>query len=324
MGLADADVTEATSTTDGPGARPRRTRWLVAAVLAVLTVLGALVLSTDGSGDPGEPPPGALTPAPSGLQPSAATTGVPAGTTLTVHEGDLTIRRPGTVVEGLDVHGFITVEAPNVTIRDSVVRGGEATYNRGVITNYGHANLLVEDVEIVPAAETVWQDGGKGSDFTLNRVHVTGNVDSVKVHGGGRVLVQNSLLEDTTYYAEDPNQGGGTSHTDGVQVLDGTDITILNNTTRGHRNLAVLGAANKGDTTDLVVDGNWLDGGHCTVKLEEFAGHRLEATVTDNVFGPHRDVAGCEINVTSGTEVIARGNRSAVDGDEIALVRTVD
>src|SRR5690606_36358755 len=41
-----------------------------------------------------------------GGKPGAHNTGVPAGTDLTVHEGDLTITEDGTVVEGLDVRGF--------------------------------------------------------------------------------------------------------------------------------------------------------------------------------------------------------------------------
>ncbi len=97
------------------------------------------------------------------------------------------------------------------------MRGGIAAGNRGVITNYGYDSLLVEDVDVIPAYDTVWQDGIKGSDFTLNRVYVTGNVDSVKVHGGGNVLIKNSLLENTTYYSSDPNQNGGPTHNDGCR-----------------------------------------------------------------------------------------------------------
>ena len=271
-----------------------------------------------------EPERHAVRPSPSGQRPTEETTGVPPGQTLEVHHGDITVTEPGTVIEGLDVHGFITVEAHDVTIRRSIVRGGEATYNRGVITNYGHPGLVVEDVDIIPAHPTVWQDGVKGSDFTLNRVHVTGNVDSVKVHGGGHVLIQNSLLEYTSYYEHDPNQDGEPTHNDGVQILDGTDIVIVNNTIRGQQNLPILGAANKGDTTGLVIAGNWLDGGHCTVKLEELNGKQLEATITDNVFGPNRAVEGCEINITSGSEVVARGNVAQGGERVVTAVRTLD
>ena len=68
---------------------------------------------------------------------------MPWGTPLTPFYGDITVTTAETVIENLDVHGFITVRAPNETIRKSIVRGGIATGNRGVITNYGYDNLLV-------------------------------------------------------------------------------------------------------------------------------------------------------------------------------------
>ena len=57
-------------------------------------------------------------------RPSAANTGVPPGTTLTRHDGNITITQTGTVLKDLDVHGFVIVEASNVTIEQSILRGG--------------------------------------------------------------------------------------------------------------------------------------------------------------------------------------------------------
>ena len=255
------------------------------------------------------------------VKPSADNTGVPAGTVLKPHYGDLVIKTAGTVINGLDVHGFIDVRAANVTIRNSLVRGGTATYNRGVITNYGYDNLLVQDVDIKPAYETVWQDGVKGSDFTLNRVHVTGNVDSVKVHGEGNVLIQNSLLENTVYYASDPNQGGKPTHNDGVQIINGSNIRLLNNTIRGQQGMPVLGAANKGNTS-VVVKGNWLDGGHCTVKVEEKNGYQVDAVLAENKFGPNRAYSKCMINATTGSTVTSTNNTMELTGTLVNIIWT--
>ena len=44
-------------------------------------------------------------------KPSAMTTGVPAGTRLKVHRGDLVITKAGTHLDGLDIHGFVVVKA---------------------------------------------------------------------------------------------------------------------------------------------------------------------------------------------------------------------
>jgi hypothetical protein len=177
---------------------------------------------------------------------------------------------------------------------------------------------------VVPEHETVYQDGIKGWDFTLDHVHVSGNVDSVKVHGDGNVLIHDSLLENTTYYTSDPNQGGAASHNDGVQILGGSNIRIVNNTIRGQQNMPVLGAANKSDTRGLVVDGNWLDGGHCTSKFEEMNGFNLVAQVTNNKFGPNRDVSSCKIAATAGTELTDEsGNTMEATGEPVTVLRHV-
>ena len=73
-------------------------------------------------------------------KPSAATTGVKPGSTLTRHDGDITITTDGTVLANLDIHGFVTVRAKNVTISNCIVRGGKSKgVATGLITNYGFA-----------------------------------------------------------------------------------------------------------------------------------------------------------------------------------------
>jgi hypothetical protein len=258
-------------------------------------------------------------PAPPSAKPSLDNTGIPAGTHLTQHNGDITITQPGTVIDSMDVHGFITVRAANVVIKNSIIRGGTATGNRGVITNYGFSNLLVQDSEIIPAHPTVWQDGVKGSDFTLRRVYVTGNVDSVKIQGNN-VTVESSLLENTTYYSSDPNQGGGPTHNDNIQIQEGSNLRIIGNTIRRATNFAILGSADMGDTPGLLVSGNWLDGGHCTVKIQELNGHQLTgAQVVNNKFGPNRAVQSCPIVAVHGTGVSASGNTLEATGAPVGI-----
>ena len=122
---------------------------------------------------------------------------MPAGTQLRKHYGDITVTQAGTVLSGLDIHGFVIVRAANVKIVNSVVRGGQAKgYSTGLITNYGYPNLLVENVDVVAEHPSVYFDGIKGNNFTARRVHVVGNVDSIKIHGDN-VKVENSLLENT-------------------------------------------------------------------------------------------------------------------------------
>jgi len=268
------------------------------------------------------------TPSPSprpnpGGKPSAATTGVPKGISLTQHHGDITVTKDGTVLRGLDIHGFVIVQAANVKIIDSVVRGGQAKgYATGLITNYGYPNLLISDVSVVAEHPSVYFDGIKGNNFTARRVHVVGNVDSIKIHGDN-VTVEDSLLEDTTYYASDPHQGGGGTHNDNIQILSGKNLTITGNTIRGATNFAILGAAEHATIPDLVVHGNWVDGGHCTVKLQVRNGHRLTATVTDNKFGPNRKVRNCAFTAYPVVQLTEGGNVYEADGSPVGVLRVV-
>jgi hypothetical protein len=252
---------------------------------------------------------------------SAANTGVPSGTRLTRHDGNITVTRAGTVLQNLDVHGLVVIKAPNVTIRNSILRGGRPRSNQGMLTNYGYPNLLVTDTSFIPQYETVYQDGMKGWNYTLRRVHITGNVDSAKVQGDN-VTIEQSLLENTRYYAHDPYQGGGHSHSDGIQIQRGRNVTIRGNTVRGHSNFAILGAAATGSTPNLKITGNWLDGGHCTVKLQELGGHSLVVNASGNKFGPHRAVQSCPLVATRGSTVSASGNTMEYTGKPVSVYWT--
>jgi len=265
------------------------------------------------------PPTVAPDPAPSTSstgKPSATTTGVRAGSTLTRHDGDITVTKDGTVLSDLDIHGFVIVRAKNVTITNSIVRGGKATgVATGLITNYGYAGLVISDVRVAPEFPSVYFDGIKGSDFTARRVHVTGGVDSVKIHGSN-VTIEDSLLENTTYYASDPQQAGGPTHNDNVQILYGQNVRITDNTIRGATNFAILGAASRGNT-NLVLANNWLDGGHCTVKLQILNGWAETASVTGNKFGPNRAVSSCAFTAYPAVKLTQASNTFEIGGTAV-------
>src|ERR1043166_5740906 len=53
--------------------------------------------------------------------PNATSTGVPAGTVLTVFNGNMTINTAGAVVENKDIRGCVVITAPNVTLKNSKV-----------------------------------------------------------------------------------------------------------------------------------------------------------------------------------------------------------
>lgn len=259
-------------------------------------------------------PAAATTPAapPAPVEPGPTTTGVPAGTQLRPHHGDLVITTPGARVDAVDVFGFVVVKAPDVTITRSRVRGGVATGNRGLITNTTPTatNLVVEDTTLVPDHPSVWLDGIKGANFTARRVDVSGTVDAVKVHGD-KVRVLDSWLHDTRYYPSDPNQGGGPTHNDAVQVLGGTDVVIRGSSISGASNGAVQVTQDYAATRGLVIEGNWFAGGTCSVKLA----HKGKVAWLDTVVvrgnrfrAGSTTITDCPLLATASTTLVHSGN----------------
>jgi hypothetical protein len=248
-------------------------------------------------------------PAPSTGRPGPTNTGVPVGTKLTPHYGNLTITTAGTTLDAMDIHGFVTITAPNVKITRSIIRGGRATNNIGLITNYDPtASVVVEDSELVPEFPSVWIDGIKGGNFTIRRVNSHGTVDNVKVHGDN-VTVDSSWLHDSSYFLQDPNQGYTPTHNDAVQVLGGKNLRILRSTLEEAHNAGIQVTQDYSATTDLEIRDNWIDGGGCSINLAHKKLTSMSGiTVTGNRFGRGQRLTGCAIMATQGTSLSHSGN----------------
>ncbi|MGK9149401.1 hypothetical protein KXS11_17330, partial [Plantibacter flavus] len=93
-------------------------------------------------------------------------------------------------------------------------------------------------------------------------------------------------------------------------------IRILGNTIRGATNFAILGGAEQNNVT-LTVDGNWLDGGHCTLKLQVKKSWTQKATVTNNQFGPNRVVSSCPFTAFPTVSLTQSGNTMENTGAKV-------
>lgn len=283
--------------------------------------LSALSFVRVGGATPAPAPAPAPATASSG-RPDASNTGVPTGTTLRRHDGNLTITKAGARYDALDIHGFVSVQAPDVKITRSIVRGGVARGNIGLVTNYSSTatGFVLEDSELVPKHPSVWIDGAKGGNFTLRRVEVRGTVDAVKVHGSN-VVVEDSWLHSTKYFSSDPNQDGKGTHNDGVQILGGRNIRIRDNSISGAGNAAIMVSQDHSTATDVKVTGNFLDGGACTVNLTHRPRSTMSGvTVQDNRFG-RASRYNCPILASRGTSVTTGDNVYADNGASVALRR---
>lgn len=250
---------------------------------------------------PSSSPPGRATTAPSATSsqtraippeqfPDSTTTGVPNGVELR-RSGSVTITRRGTVIDGLDVHGSIEVQADDVTIRNTRVVTGEARYP--IHVGPGVTGTLIEHVEVS-------NDGHDGKAIYFERS--SGTVRFADVHSaedgifitGDDVLIEHSYVHHLV--------ATGTSHSDAIQIRRGRGITIRENNLQAYNellgepmNAAIQIGSLVGDepVTELRVVHNLMNGGSVTVNGGR-EGDLASAYFSDNRFGRdfRHDVTG--------------------------------
>ncbi|GEL94977.1 PKD domain-containing protein [Cellulomonas composti] len=244
--------------------------------------------------------------------------GVPAGTTITrVYDGNLTITADNTVIDGWDIHGYVTVKAKNVVIRNTYIRGTDVPQTNDLLRVQGDGySVLVEDSTLVASTRTPNQDGVKGWNFTLRRVEIAAVIDPVHIHGSN-VVVENSWLHDNAHFLEDPNWGGTPSHSDSIQIQAGTNITIRNNTISGAGNAALMLTQDAGAVANLQVTGNSIDGGACSINIKSTTNAPTYVTIADNVFGRGQIYKNCAVRVPTAWSLDMRNN-VWVDGGVVA------
>ncbi|MCW4385454.1 right-handed parallel beta-helix repeat-containing protein [Salinibacterium sp. SYSU T00001] len=229
---------------------------------------------------------------------------------LMVHEGDLIIKQAGTIVDSLDIRGFVRVEAPNVTISNSIIRG-RATMEDAILLWAGSgksAGLEVIDTEIAPTHHSPRTHGVYGYDFTLTGVDIHHVIDAVHIFGDN-VTITDSRLHDHLHYINDPTRGGRPSHDDGIQIQQGRNIRITDNELSDAYNAAIQITQDRGAVSSVTISGNRLSGGGCTVNVaEKDHGPVRGLTISDNAFGTSR--FDCDILLPPTTNAETAGNRS--------------
>jgi hypothetical protein len=220
---------------------------------------------------PADPPPSGGRP--SGGFPDASTTG-PSGDLQA--SGSITADQDGQVIENLHVQGTITVNASNVTIRNTLVDSND-TYP---IRIQGATNLVVEDSEI---------DGnGVASVAILHGEYTLRRVDIHDVRDGPRIEGDNVRIEDSYIHHLTRVPDG---HHDAIQIRSGVGIDIVGNTieawnasTGDPMNAAIQIGSLNGPLDDLTVENNYMDGGNYTINAVKSAGTSI---FRNNVFGPN-------------------------------------
>jgi len=278
--------------------------------------IGALAFALIGAALPAAlaAPASAATPAVGTYVPSAATTGVPAGVTLTEYDGNLTVSTAGAVIDGLDIHGFVKVTAPDVTIKNSIIRGTATTKTAPLLTSASSsASVTIQDSELFAAVPSGWIDGIRGYNITAKRVDIHDVIDAMHLYGDN-VTLEASYLHDNVHFASDPNQGGTPSHDDSIQIQKGNNIRIVGNNISGAFNTGLQFTQDQGTVSNVTIDKNKLDGGGCTINLAEKGKGAFQGIkITNNTFGRTTKVANCAI-IAPTTTTVATSNNLFVDG----------
>jgi len=280
----------------GRAVRRRRRRTVAAAaaaVVAAVTAAGVLTLRPGPADDPAVTqtpvtPTAAASPSPSQVPsrsqasgapaasgtrapsasayPDASNTGVPAGTTLTRHTGDLAIRQDGTVIDGWDLAGSLDIYANNVTIRNTRIASSNWW---GINLRDGYTGLKV-------LHSTITGVPGKGpnhgaEDYGVKSAGGTVEVGFCDIARFAAALsvtagsVHDNYLHAVQFFVGDGGRWQGTNglHSGGGgSALTIRHNTVLNETPADRGATSALGLfADFGPVADVTVDDNVIGGG---------------------------------------------------------------
>jgi hypothetical protein len=229
--------------------------------------------------------------------PTVETTGVPTGVTLSPSSG-LSLDQPGTVVEGLDINGCVTISANDVTLRRSRVRCS-GLYAVRVID--GATGTLIEDVEL----------DGLGSIDTKGLVGRNVTARGVRIHS----LLTGVVLQPQSVYERLHVTGlAGSGY--GMQMSGGQDVRVRGSLIQVdvEQNAAIDARGALSSLSGLRIEGNWLGGGSDAILAINSGSYpAADVVIRDNfLLGGSR---GYRVNGVSG--LVWEGNVWAETGEAI-------
>ena len=230
---------------------------------------------------------------------------------------------PGAVIDGVEVHGLLIVNAPDVVIKNSRILGRAVTGSTGLVSNVRSGlPFTIQDSEITAAVPSPYLNGIFGSAFTALRVDISNVIDPIHVIGGD-VEIRDSWLHDNDHYEQDPLWGGTPSHSDSLQIEAGNDISVIGNRMEGAHNAAIQITQNtsKAPLGNVRISGNYFNDGGCTVNIARTPAAIGGFSVTDNQFGPDRKYTGCGILAPDMNTPQQSGNTWEATGK--AVVQTI-
>ncbi|NEN04793.1 DUF4082 domain-containing protein [Diaminobutyricibacter tongyongensis] len=215
--------------------------------------------------------------------PSPATTGVPAGTTLTAYTGPCTIQTPNVVIDAKTINCNLEIAAKGVVITRSKLVGGV----------YADATANVGSFTITDSFVDAGNKAGTGigdANFTATRVHVTGGNRSINCYAN--CTVQDSYVNDQF------TDKTGVYHESGIRI--NTNSHLVHNTIGCNApdvapdagcSAAITGYPDFDPVTGNIVNGNLIladSGGYCSyggaTPGKPFSGQTSHIQFLNNVY----------------------------------------
>jgi len=264
----------------------------------------------------------ATVPTPAPVRPGPTNTGVPAGTALTVYNGDYTVTTAGAVVQNLDIRGYLRIKAANVTVKNTIVRGRPGLSTAMALVQSSSPGVTITDSTIAAAEATPYVDGFVGSDVTFTRVNISRVVDSVKLTGGN-IVIQDSWLHDNLYYNPVPWNANDDTHSDNLQIGIGSNVTVRNSVLTGSHNAALMITQDRGPVSNVSITDSVLDNGTCTINLAEKTYGPIQGLrFADNQFGTAQIKDHCAVIAKTTTSSISTfTNNVFTDGSTFKITR---
>jgi Ca2+-binding RTX toxin-like protein len=197
-----------------------------------------------------------------GSWPDSTNTGVPAGTTLTRYDGTLIINTPGAVISGLDIHGSVVINAPNVTLMNCKITCSPSETVAVVYVSAAATGATIQDCDLngsgAPGVKGILGYG------TFLRNDISNSEDGIFIDNGN-----GSLIQDNYIHGLQSNWSG--PHYDGIQIEGGiSNVVISHNTVINSHDetSAIMIDNNFGPISNITVDNNLLVGGGYTIYVD--------------------------------------------------------
>lgn len=190
---------------------------------------------------------------------------MPAGTTLSTVTGGYNVTVDGTLVQNLDITGYLFIDASNVTVRNCRIRG-TVDYHV-ILQTFGHSNITIENCTI--DGQGIVQYGIALQDGAVVRGCKIVNCVDGCTHFGNSSTIEDNYIQVTQRVPgpADPD------HPDGIDYNGGGTGPYVwrHNRIVGYPNAtSCIGMyPDFGACTDILVENNLLSGGGFSIYAGE-------------------------------------------------------